>query len=84
MELKLIEGFPVMLESLYSFLLGKLKGIKVSEGIYRQKVCEKDYTIDVYNDSEKVIRNKIQSQKQYNGAILYVNGYRFRVSDFEE
>ncbi|WP_440934658.1 hypothetical protein [Candidatus Pelagibacter sp.] len=71
---KLEKGLPKLIESTYLFILGKLKGENIEDGIYRPWVTEQDFTIDLTTDSMDTIDQKIRSQKNYNGAIFFHNG----------
>ncbi len=82
LNVKLESGIPKLLVSLDSYLSGNIKGISVKNGIYHPKIQEKDFTIDIENDSVKVISAKIRSQRNYYGALILENGLRYRVEDF--
>ena len=56
----------------------------VLNGIYRSRVQEKDYTIDLSKDNLCVIKRKINSQKNYNGAILFYKNKKIRVKNYKE
>ena len=45
---------------------------------------EKDYTIDLSKDNLCVIKRKINSQKNYNGAILFYKNKKIRVKNYKE
>jgi len=66
-------GIPKLLEKINFFLDGSINGEEIHGGIYHKKITEEDYTIDIHQDNKKNIENKIRSQSQYNGAIIYIN-----------
>lgn len=80
---KMNDTIPNLLLCLEEYLEGQKKGTLIKPGIYRHRITEKDFTI-VDGDSELVIRNKIRSQSDYNGAILYLNGKKLNIKSFEE
>lgn len=77
-------GVPILLKKLKEFIEGKIKGVLINDGLYKNKVTEKDYTIDLKTDSIKIIKKKIYSQKDYDGAIIILNGEKAKVLDFYE
>lgn len=53
----------------------------VLNGKYRRKIEEKDYTIDLEKDTVKQIRRKINSVKDFGGAVLFINGDKYRAKE---
>lgn len=76
---KLRLGIPELLCKLEAYLNGTIKGKMITEGEYRRKVKETDYTININKDSFEEIIAKINSQIPYNGAVLYLGGIKYRV-----
>lgn len=76
---KLREGIPDLLILLKDYLQGKIEGKLISEGIYRRKIKEEDYTIDCEKDSFADMRAKINSQAAYDGAVLWYKGKKYQV-----
>ena len=81
---KKIACVPQLLIDLDKYINGEIKGKSVVPGIYRKKIEPEDYTIDVNNDSETVIKNKIRSQIGYSGAIVLMDGKEVRVNSYDE
>ena len=81
---KYFNHFPDLFKALDEYLSGKRKGVAVGQGIYREKVTEKHFTIDPLHDDVKTIKNKIRSQMDYNGAILFVEGKKHYIRSFED
>ena len=79
---KLASGIPRLLVSLDNYLSGNIKGILVKDGVYNPKIQEKDFTIDIENDSVREISAKIRSQISYYGALIIDKGIRYRVDNF--
>lgn len=82
---KLEKNIPIMIKDVYEYLIApeKDKTQLVEGGIYRKRVCKEDYTINLDNDKTEIIIRKINSQKDYNGAILYANNKEYRIVDYE-
>jgi len=78
-KLNMEKGLFYLFENLISHVKGENVGLPAKGGIYHKPIQEKDYTIDIFNDSKSTILNKIRSQKQYNGAILYYTNIRFNI-----
>jgi len=77
---RLEETVPELLLSLADYLEGARPPVgEVSDGIYRARVVEKDYTIDPDRDSIEVIGRKVRSQAAWHGAILELDGRAYRV-----
>ena len=82
---KLEKNIPIMLKEVYEYLLNpenKMTEI-VTDGIYRKRLCKEDYTIDLNNDKAEIIMRKINSQKDYDGAIVYVDNKEYRIIDYK-
>lgn len=78
------QHFPALFAALAEYLDGKRPGNAVCPGIYRPRVSEQDYTIDLASDDLFVIRNKIRSQAGYNGAVLWINGEKHYIHSLTE
>ena len=81
---KMEHGFEYMFDDLITHLNGNLPVQEIQGGKYYKPICINDYTIDVFNDSITKIKNKIRSQKLYNGALLNVKNRRYFVSELIE
>ncbi len=79
---KLERGIPKLVDSLYIYILGNLKGVKIINGTYFPPVKEEDFIINIKTDSLEIISRKIRSQSPYNGAILFHKGIKYYVEDF--
>lgn len=80
-KLKMEQGFGTMFDDLILYFEGKLTVQCIEGGKYYKPISEKDYTIDWFFDSIIQIKNKIRSQKLYNGAILIHNNYKYYVKE---
>ena len=76
---KLWLGIPGLLCSLIKYLNGTIKGKLITEGEYRRKIKEEDYTINIYADNFEKIIAKINSQVAYSGAVLWFEGTKYHV-----
>jgi len=83
LEMKINNTIPLLLEKLHSYIEGSLVGTVIEGGKYRRRIQESDYTIQIEKDSLEEISAKIRSQSAYKGAVLFVNGMKFYVSDVE-
>lgn len=81
---KLWLGIPELLYSLSEYLNGTIKGKMVAEGEYRRKIKEEDYTINIYTDNFEKIMAKINSQVAYNGAVVWLEGTKYRVRHVQQ
>lgn len=81
---KLESFIPEMLYDLHSYLNGKIQGKAVEEGIYRKRIEEKDYTIDLIQDNLLCVNAKICSQADYKGAILNIDGNKYYIKNWAE
>lgn len=79
---KLSKGIPFLLEQLYHYLLGELKGEMVITGKYYSKIQESDYTVDLMKDSIKQIKAKVRSQLSYNGAVCYIKNKKYGIRNY--
>lgn len=71
---------PNILDDLILYLNNKKSGKQViQKGIYRRKIMPEDYTINLENDSLKILKRKINSQNTYSGAILNVDDQTFNI-----
>ena len=81
---KLEKGLPDLIISLHHYLEGSRAATPLVGGIYRPWIKEADFTIDLSVDSLDAIGRKIRSQRQYNGAILLLDGKKYYVVDILE
>ena len=81
---KLESSIPDLLLELNTFLEGKIKGEPIETGEYRRRIEEKDFTIDLARDSIGKIKAKIQSQKEYKGAVLFSDGKKYFIKEMED
>ncbi|MCB9188189.1 MAG: hypothetical protein H6599_02795 [Flavobacteriales bacterium] len=72
-KIRLEEGIPYLVEKLNEYLDGNSLGEEIVDGDYRPWVTELEFTIDLAKDDLEVIRRKVRCQRQYNGAILFVD-----------
>lgn len=83
-QTKMENSIPSLLNDLEDYLSGKRLGKVVVPGVYRKRISESDFTIDLENDSLETIKNKIRSQKDYNGAIVFVKGEKHHVKSLDD
>ncbi len=83
LEKRLERDIPSMLPEIEKFRTGKLQIPFSEKGEYRRRIKEEDYTINPEADSLDVMRRKIDSQREYSGAILKVNGKEYRCVSVE-
>lgn len=70
---KLENKLLACIKDLSMYLVGKKKPKNIhTKGIYRKKISQIDYTIDIETDSLDTLMRKINSQDIYNGALLKV------------
>lgn len=70
---KLENKLLACMNDLLMYLVGKKKPKFLhTKGIYRKKISQNDYTIDIETDSFDTLTRKINSQDTYNGALLKV------------
>jgi len=74
---------PRLLEKLYLHLTEKTDTELVQGGIYRRRIQERDYTIQLGTDSFDDILAKIRSQAAYKGAVIILNNIKFFVTGAE-
>ncbi len=72
----------MMLELVKCFEKKVYKGT-VSNGIYRKRLNEIDYTI-LETDSEEMIKAKIRSQYSYRGAVIYSDCKKIYVQTYDQ
>lgn len=84
LRMRMQEKIDVLLEDMYGYLQGRISSTEVEDGIYRRKIGISDIIIDVEKDNYKQIQRKVNSQRQYNGAILDIGNFRFRVMSVEK
>lgn len=70
-----------LLKDLNMYLQNNLISRNEKTGIYRKRIVENDYTIKPL-DAKKIIRAKIQSQKNYFGAICYFRGKKYYIKQY--
>jgi methionyl-tRNA formyltransferase len=66
------------------FLEGRVEGNICLGGIYRKRITEADFTIDLLHDSRESINNKIRSQAMYKGAVVCVGDEKFYVDGIRD
>jgi methionyl-tRNA formyltransferase len=81
---KMENGIPQLLNSLNQYLKGEISGTKADGGKYYKPISEIDFTIDVFIDSKEAIENKIRSQVQYFGAVVYHDDEKYNVNQLLE
>ncbi len=74
-------GIPVLLNALDQYLKGDIVGTQADGGKYYKPIAEIDFTIDLFSDSKETITNKIRSQAQYFGAVVYHQEVKYNVND---
>lgn len=81
---KRMEGeIPSMIIELLHLQKKNFGGYRVHNGIYRNRITEKSYTI-CPGDSREIISAKIRSQYNYKGAIFFQNGKKIYIKSMEE
>ncbi len=78
LNMKMEEGFPVLLSQLNCYLKGTLRAKPVFAGGYRRRIKEEDYLILATDNAEAVSR-KIRSQAAYGGLKYSFEGRMFRL-----
>lgn len=81
---KMMEGIPQLLARLNEYLEGRISGEIITNGKYYSKVTEEDYTVNIYEDSMKVICAKIRSQAGYRGGLFIKDNQRYRIKNYEQ
>lgn len=76
-------GIPKLLNELLMFLKEELQGKEAKGGTYYKPIQVADFTIDIYQDSQEEIRNKIRSQAQYNGGVVLYNEQKYFATALE-
>ena len=84
LQKKIDATLPFLIGQLYAHLNGEILGVATEGGLYRRKICERDYTIQPDVDTLQEISAKIRSQKAYRGAILILGDKKFYISDIEQ
>jgi len=83
-KIKMERGLPTLITSLHEYLEERRQGVKIVDGQYYPWITEADFTIDVENDSFESMDRKIRSQRQYNGAIVYLGDEKKYVVNIEK
>lgn len=80
---KMDKYLPVLLSSLYKYHGSNDKSNykRIENGIYRKKIKESDYHIDLETDSYEKICRKINCVKDFGGATIDVDGKKYRAYD---
>ena len=78
---KMDAELPHVLDAYVNYVLhGASVRIMLKEGgIYRPKVQEKDYTLDIDHDTFEVMERKIRAVKDFGGAVMMCNQTKYRV-----
>lgn len=84
LPIKTEDVIPDLMEKLYIHLTKKTATTLIDGGIYRRRIQESDYTIDLNADSLEIIQAKIQSQAAYRGAVLVIDNIKFFVTGAED
>lgn len=79
LSVKLQEGIPILLYLLKDYLQGNIEAVLIDNGKYYSKITKADYTIDLYNDSFEKMDAVLRSQKDYSGAICYLDNKEIRI-----
>lgn len=69
---KLTEKIPVLLDYCIKYIENKKNTIINVKGYYYPIVSEREYTINLENDSFEVIFNKVRAQSKYKGAKINI------------
>jgi len=83
LEKRLEKEIPLMLDKIDFYRSGKCDAKIIENGVYRRKIQKNDYTIDFEKDSYEIMCRKINSQKGYEGAVLWYKGKEFRCISVE-
>ena len=80
---KMDAALPNILDTYADYVLhGISDRITLKEGgIYRPKVQEIDYTLDIDHDTFEVMERKIRAVKDFGGAVMVYNRTKYRVKD---
>lgn len=78
------KGFSKIFKYLNLFLNKKIRGKVINGGVYNPFISEEDYTINLDKDTEKIIKNKIRSQKEYKGAVFFYNEKKYYLKSYSE
>ena len=81
---KLQKGIPKLLALLREYLQGDLQGVLIEDGKYYSKITKADYTLDLEKDSFEKMGAILRSQRDYFGAICYMQNLERRVKDWKE
>ena len=82
-KLKLEQQLPCLINALYEYLSGSLKGEVVLNGKYYPWITEDDFTIS-NQDDYYTIQKKIKSQGLYYGAIIKVQDKKYYVQNVKK
>ena len=83
LPLKMEKKLPLLLSELpkYYYSSDKVKYKKICGGVYRKKIQEADYSIDLDKDDYLTILHKINCVKDFGGATIHINGILYRAYD---
>lgn len=85
LELKMEQYLPELLSELYiyHYCNSKDRYNRIEDGIYRNKIQEQDYRIDMDVDNYNVILHKINCVKDFGGATIIINDKVYRAYDID-
>lgn len=82
-QTKLEDQIPDLLKKLHLYLNGETVGTLVEDGVYRRRVQERDYTINLNSDTLEMMSAKIRSQALYKGAVLNIGDKKFFITEVQ-
>lgn len=83
LPIKVENAIPDLIKQLYNHLTKETPATLIEGGIYRRRIQESDYTIDLKSDSLEMMLAKIRSQAAYRGAVLEIDDIKFFVTEVE-
>lgn len=85
LEKKMNDKLPKMVDALYGYVSKKTdrQYEMIKNGIYRRKIQEEDYRIELGTDNYFDIRRKINAVSDFGGAVVFLDGVKRRVFDAE-
>lgn len=84
LQSKLETKLDSVLLTLNDYLNGNIKTTPINGGIYRKRLIKSDYTINLNADTKEEIKGKINSQRDFKGAVLIENGTEHYIVDYED
>jgi len=80
-KIKMELGLPSMFNDLLACFQSNSQLQELNGGEYYKPISQEDFTINSMKDEIIVIKNKIRSQKNYQGAILICGGKRYFITE---